>query len=171
MVFAVQTTSAITLPHHRLCVCNHRFFVNHLSDYEHRLAKQASVLDQATVDLVAAMSAAEEARACHPRQQAQGSHHGRILGLVPFYPGGVGNDTETGNAHSLSSASTKAQWLRVVVCSLAEYMATVVIGTCSLEHQALAQAALADLPFDHPFRFKVGLSCIHRLLIYPSRRR
>ena len=134
-----------------------RFYVNHLSDYEHRLAKAAKVLDQNTVDLVAAMTNAEEKRACLAEQQARGSHHGRIIGLIPFYPGGVGNHNETGNAHSISSSATKASWLRVVVCSLAEYMATIVIGTCSAEHEALAQAALAELPFVHPFRFKVRL--------------
>ena len=109
------------------------------------------------MEQIAAMAAAEEKRACSREQQARGARHGRIIGLIPFYPGGVGNHNETGNAHSLSSSQAKASWLRVVVCSLAEYMATVIIGTCSAEHEAMAEAALAGLPFSHPFRFKVRL--------------
>lgn len=133
------------------------WFVNHMSEYEHKMARQASTLEPWMVTRVDEMTRAENARVCHPDQKAQGSAHDKIIGVIPFYPGGVGNETETGNAHSISPVKSKAFWLRVVACSLAEWMSTIVVGTCSAEHQLLAEAALKGMPFNHAFDYEVHL--------------
>lgn len=133
------------------------WFVNHMSEYEHKMARQASSLEPWMITRVDEMTRAENARVCHPDQKAQGSAHDKIIGVIPFYPGGVGNETETGNAHSISPVKSKAFWLRVVACSLAEWMSTIVVGTCSAEHQLLAEAALKGMPFNHAFDYEVHL--------------
>lgn len=133
------------------------WFVNHMSEFEHKMAKHSSKLEPWMVARVDEMTNAENARVCHSEQEARGSAHGEIIGVIPFYPGGVGNNTETGNAHSISPAKSKAFWLRVVACSLAEWMSTVVVGTCSTEHQLLAEAALKGMPFNHAFSYEVHL--------------
>ena len=79
-----------------------------MSDYEHRLAGRRKELAPRMVESLHRVIEAEDERVCGHRQ-ARGKAHGAIVGAVPFYPGVVGNGSDTGNAHSVSSAEVKAQ--------------------------------------------------------------
>jgi hypothetical protein len=77
----------------------------------------------------------------------RGRYHQNIIGVVPFYPGTTGNDSETGNAHSVSPAEIKTVWLKATVCSMLAYMGHVLVGVCSEEHHAMAEQALGGSDF------------------------
>lgn len=117
-----------------------------MSQYEHSLAGKKKELDAKMKEAVLAMSHAEEARSCSIKQEPHGKYHSQILGVVPFYPGKVGNNTLTGNAHSISTAEIKAFWLKAVTCSLVKYMSHVVIGACNEEHRMLALKHIPSFP-------------------------
>lgn len=71
-----------------------------------------------------------------------------FLQRCEYYPftGAVGNNSLTGNAHSISSAQIKAFWLKAVTCSLVKYMRHVVIGACNEEHRSLALSYIPTFP-------------------------
>jgi hypothetical protein len=119
--------------------------VNHLSQYEHTLAGHHRDLDEKMKEAVLGLSYAEISRSCSIKE-AHGKYHHEIVGVVPFYPGAVGNNSLTGNAHSISSSQVKALWLQGVTCSLAKYMSKIVIGACNEEHRSLALHHLPKLP-------------------------
>lgn len=90
----------------------------------------------------------------HPR----GKYYQSIVGLVPFYPGKTGNDSQTGNAHSVSPPEIKAIWLKATVCSMLAYMGHVLVGVCHEEHYAMAKEQLAGADFRHSVHVRL-LDC------------
>jgi hypothetical protein len=118
-----------------------------MSQYEHIVGGKGDTLDPNALSKVTEMSRAEEHRACS-NNHSYGKAYDQILGIIPFYPGAVGNSSLTGNAHSRSPQEVKTLWLKTVVCSLAQYMGSIVIGVCTNEHKAIADSAVGSmLPF------------------------
>jgi hypothetical protein len=143
--------------------------VNHMSQYEHVLFrfKKDGELDNTTVSKVTEMSRAEEHRACS-NNHSYGKAYDQILGIIPFYPGAVGNSSLTGNAHSRSPQEVKTLWLKTVVCSLAQYMGSIVIGVCTNEHKAIADSAVGSmLPFANVSVVVINFHCEKQPLFLP----
>ena len=73
------------------------------------------------------------------------SARSQVIGIVPYYSGAVGNDTQTGNAHSTSPEQVKLKWVVGTICSMLPWMGHVLAGTCTEEDKArLDNALVAD---------------------------
>ena len=117
------------------------YYVNHLSDYEHRLRRQTRnftvAIEKASVLALNAFSG--ECRLV-PTVLHNGQSH---LALIPFF-GGLPPNTTTlmkveslGEGNSVVNRTTKAMQCMATACSLLKYFNRVIIGVNNAEDELI----------------------------------
>lgn len=131
------------------------YYVNHLSEYEHRIRKKTHNISEA-IRRSALMSETALATECGTGHRSDTPHRGRHTALMPFY-GGMPADTDlaslkvksVGEGNSVVNRTVKAWQGMATVCSLIKYFDRIVVGVSSVEDELVIRQHVSCFVFDN----------------------